>query len=99
MGVGVAIHKLRIPDDAARLIRSLHPTIKRKVRAALQAIVEAPACGKPLKEELAGIRSYRIGRFRIVYRLAEDGSIEVVTLGPRRYVYEETYRKVRHKNR
>lgn len=98
MGSGVANHKLRIPDDVARLIRGLHPTIKKKVRAALHAIVEAPSCGKPLKEELAGLRSFRIGRFRIVYRLAEDRAIEILSLGPRRYVYEETYRKIRREN-
>ncbi len=98
MGSGAVIYKLRIPDDVARLIRGLHPTIKKKVRTALQAIVEAPTGGKPLKEELAGLRSFRIGRFRIVYRLAEDRMIEVVTIGPRRYVYEETYRRVRRTN-
>lgn len=80
------------------LIRSLHPTIKRKVRAALQAIVEVPASGKPLKEELAGLRSYRIGRFRIVYRIAENRSIEIVAIGPRSYIYQETYRRVQGKN-
>lgn len=63
-------HRLRLPDDVALLIRGLHPTIKKKVRAALQAIVEAPTCGKALKEELAGLRSFRIGRFRVVYRIA-----------------------------
>ncbi len=88
-------HQLRIPDEVARLIRGLHPTIKKKVRAALQAIIETPSCGKPLKEELAGLRSYRMGRFRIVYRLAEDRSIEIVAVGPRHCIYEETYRKVR----
>jgi len=64
----------------------------------MQDIVEAPSCGKPLKEELAGLRSYRIGRFRIVYRIAADHSVEVVAIGPRRHIYEETYRKVRDEN-
>ena len=92
------VHELRIPDDVARLIRNLHPIIKKKVRAALQAILEKPTCGKPLKEELAGLRSLRMGRLRIVYRLGEDGTIEVVSIGPRRHVYEETYRKIRRKS-
>lgn len=30
-------HRLRIPDDVVLLVRGLHPTIKKKVRAALQA--------------------------------------------------------------
>lgn len=87
-------HQVRVPDDVAQFIRSLHPTIKRKVRAALQIIAKAPTCGKPLKEELSGLRSYRLGRFRIVYRIAENLLIELVMIGPRKHIYEETYRKV-----
>ena len=88
-------HRLRISDDVALLVRALHPAIKKKVRAALQAIADAPSCGKALKEELAGPRSFRIGSFRVVYRLAEDRTIEVVSIGPRRSIYQETFRKVR----
>jgi hypothetical protein len=29
MGSGAVIHKLRIPDDVAHLIRNLHPRLKR----------------------------------------------------------------------
>jgi mRNA interferase RelE/StbE len=88
------VPRLRIPDDVARLIRTLHPAIKKKVRAALETIVSAPGTGKALKEELAGLRSYRIGKLRIVYRLVGDERVEVVAIGPRRYIYEETYRKL-----
>lgn len=95
MGSGVAADALRLPEDVARLIRGLHPEIKRKVRVAPQAIVEAPTRGKALKDELVGLRSYRLGRLRIVYRIAEDRGIEVVALGPRRYIYDETYRRMR----
>lgn len=82
---------LRIPDDVARLIQGLHPDIERKVCAALEAIIAVPTCGKPLKDELAGLRSYRLARFRIVYRIADDHRIEVVAIGPRRFIYDETY--------
>jgi mRNA interferase RelE/StbE len=88
------IRTLCVPDDVAVLIRGLHPEIKRKVRAALEEIVARPQCGKPLKEALFGLRSFRLGRLRIVYRLAEDRIIEIVALGPRRTIYAETYRKV-----
>ncbi len=88
------LHRLRVPDDVARLVQHLHPVLKQKVRAALQAILEAPACGKPLKEEFIGLRSCRLGRLRIVYRLVEGRVIEVVAIGPRRHIYEETYRRI-----
>ena len=91
----MAVHRLRVPDDVAALVRGLHPSIKKKVRAALAAILDAPESGKALKDELAGLRSYRLGNFRIVYRLAKGRVIEQVAVGPRRHIYEDTYRRVR----
>ncbi len=91
--------QLRLPASVAELVRSLHPEIKKKVRAALQAISQQPKVGKPLKEELSGLRSYRMGRFRIVYRTTEDRVIEVVAIGPRTHIYQETVRLVQRVNR
>lgn len=88
------MRRLKVPDDVAALIRGLHPDLKRKVRSALAYIVDDPALGKVLREELAGLRSYRVGRFRIVYRVAGT-AIEIVAVGPRRTIYEETWRRVR----
>lgn len=89
--------RLRIPDRVAHLIRGLHPDIKRKVRAGLEAIIADPNIGKALKEELSGLRSYRIGRFRIVYRSAPEQGIEIVAVGPRSHIYQETYRLLRRR--
>lgn len=87
--------RLRVPEEVARRLRGLHPDIKHKVRRALQAVLDDSLAGKPLKEELEGLRSYRIGRLRIVYRQADDGNVEIIAVGPRRNIYEETYRIVR----
>lgn len=86
--------RLKIPDDVAKLIRGLHPDLKRKLRSALDDIVADPAIGKQLRDELAGLRSCRISRFRIVYRVL-GVTIEIVAVGPRRTIYEETWRRVR----
>jgi mRNA-degrading endonuclease RelE of RelBE toxin-antitoxin system len=50
------------------------------------------ASGKDLQDELTGLKSYRIGTFRIIYRLVEKHHIEVVAIGPRKNIYQETYR-------
>lgn len=86
--------KLRIPDHIAALIRGLHPHLKKKVKGALQALLSDPHGGKALKDSLNGLRSLRVGRFRVVCRLGKGGHIEVVALGPRDRIYEETYRIV-----
>lgn len=88
------MRRLRVSDDVASSIRGLHPDLKRKVRCALRDILDDPTIGKLLRDELAGLHSCRIGRFRIVYRAA-GSVIEIVAVGPRRTIYEETWRRVR----
>lgn len=88
------LYRLRVPPQIVTLIGGLHPQIKKKVRAALELILSNPHSGKALKDELAGLRSFRVGRFRIVYRIAAGRVIELVAVGPRERIYEETYRLI-----
>ena len=44
------------------------PHLKKKVKSSLQIILSDPETGKALKDELAGLRSFRVSRFRIIYR-------------------------------
>jgi mRNA interferase RelE/StbE len=90
-------HRLRVPTPVADLVRGLHPDLKRKVRAGLDAIRVDPAAGKELRDELAGLRSLRVGRLRIVYRVAPKHVIDLVAVGPRRSIYQETLRLLRRK--
>jgi mRNA interferase RelE/StbE len=82
--------RLGVPNEVAGLIRGMHPHLKKKVRASLKLIMADPAEGKPLRDELAGLRSFRVGKFRIIYT-AKKNIIEIVTVGPRERIYEETY--------
>ena len=93
------MYKLRVPDHLAEFIRGLHPEIKRKVKGSLKNIATEPNAGKPLKEELEGLRSFRVSRFRIVYRIAEPGEIQIIAIGPRERIYEETYRLIRKESK
>ena len=90
--MNAGMYKLRIPDEIAALIRSLHPFLKRKIRASLQTIVSDPHAGKALKDELIGLRSFRVGRLRIIYRISDKKEIEIIAVGPRDRIYEETLR-------
>ena len=87
-------YKLKISNEILELIRHLHPDIRQKVRAALVNIVRNPSCGKSLRGELTGMKSFRINKLRIIYRLTED-VIEIITVGPRRSIYEETLRLIK----
>lgn len=84
--------ELRIPTEVAAFIRGLHPDLKKSVRKALTAILTEPDVGKSLKDELSGLSSYRIKRFRVIYRRGPGQRIEIIAIGPRRYIYEETFK-------
>jgi len=89
------LFKVRVPDDIAEAIGGLHPKLKRKVKFALKDILSDPHSGKSLKNDLKGLHSYKVGRFRIIYRIASNRIVEIVAMGPRRKIYEETYFYVR----
>ncbi|HWP90747.1 MAG TPA: type II toxin-antitoxin system RelE/ParE family toxin [Thermodesulfobacteriota bacterium] len=91
-------YKLKLSDDVRDLVSHLHPEIKRKVRTALSKIIKDPLSGKGLRGELQGMRSLRVSKFRIIYRPVPD-IIEVIAIGPRRTIYEETLRLIRKERR
>jgi len=83
-------YQLRMPDEVASVIRGMHPELKKKIKMGLSAIMEEPYIGKMLRNELAGLRSFRVSKFRIIYRIGKK-EVEIVAVGPRIRIYEETY--------
>ena len=82
----------RLPDDIVELVRKMHPTLKANIRQALHLIGENPYAGKLLKDELADLRSYRVKKYRVIYRIcSQDKILEIVAIGPRKRIYEETF--------
>ena len=57
----------------------------------MKIILSEPHSGKALMEELSGLRSFRISSFRIIYRIKEPERIDLVAIGPRERIYEETF--------
>ncbi len=94
MGWVRLMHKLVVPNDLRELIKTMHPSLKKKVKTSLEIILSEPYSGKALKDELSGLRSFRISSFRIIYKIEEPEQIELVAIGPRERIYEETFRHI-----
>ena len=76
-----------IPPHVAEVIRSLHPDLKRSIKAAVRAIATDPECGEPLLRELNGLWKYRVRRFRIVYIVdRKTRVIRLMAVGHRQHV-------------
>lgn len=81
------------------MIRVLPPSFKKQVRAGLEAIQENPHIGKSLKDELRGLWSYRVNRYRIIYRIEHRRvEIQIIDLGPRAMIYDRILDWVRRLN-
>ena len=92
MRVREARHRLVVPGDIRELIRTLHPSLKKKIKSSLKMVLSDPYCGKSLRDELAGLRSLRVSSFRVIYGIKDPEQIELVAIGPRGRIYEETFR-------
>lgn len=86
------MYNLRLPDYLVQLIRGLHPDIKGRILWSLRTLVNDPYSGKRLKDEMEELRSFKVKRLRIIYRLVMQEEIQIVTIGPKEQIYEETYR-------
>ncbi len=80
--------RLELSDRAKHQLRSLPPGVRGRLRDALTKIAVNPEGGKHLRGEFAGLRSWRIGVYRIIYQYSQ-GVIMVVTLGHRSTIYRQ----------
>ncbi len=92
------MYKLIVPKDIRELISKMHPSLKRKIKASLKMILSEPHSGKAPMGELSGLRSFRVSSFRIIYRVKEPEQIDLIAIGPRERIYEETFRIIQKGN-
>lgn len=82
--------------QAARGVRKLDPQIRHRVRAAAETLRQDPYRGKPLQFQLKGMRSWRTGDYRIVWRVREMAvEILIVEIGHRREIYDKVRSRLR----
>ena len=74
--------------DLEKIFRSDKKLYQRFVNA-LQVIAQNPMEGKPLHGELKGLRSYRLGSYRILYEVRHgELLVVIIDLGHRREIYK-----------
>jgi mRNA-degrading endonuclease RelE of RelBE toxin-antitoxin system len=72
--------RLRIAGPVEAEWSTLAADDRSAVRVALERIDDDPLAGAPLYAPLRGLWSYRVGPFRIVYRIVADARLIVVLL-------------------
>lgn len=79
------VYDSKIPDD----VKSLGASEKKRIETAIDnKLKHSPLrYGKPLQHSLSGLRSMRVGDYRVVFKIAED-TILVVLIAHRSVVYK-----------
>ncbi len=67
-------------------LRRRQPRLSVKLLDKLESLAEDPLAGKPLTGPLKGLRSLRVGEWRIIYEVRKD-AVVVLTVNLRREVY------------
>lgn len=79
--------RLRYLPVAKEAAQRLTPAVKPLIKERIEGLLDNPYAGKELVEELSGFRSLVISKYRVIYRLHEDTSIDIHYIGHRRDVY------------
>jgi mRNA interferase RelE/StbE len=70
------------------LTKKNKPLRERILKSIEEKLKENPYVGKPLSYDLAGLRSLRVGKYRVIYKIDEKNKIIwLVTVGHREKVY------------
>lgn len=86
--------RLVISPQAQKQLKAIKQSHNLAVKLALIDIKENPNLGKSLARELAGKFSYRVGIYRIIYKVNEnDKVIYILTAGHRSNIYKEKLAK------
>ena len=82
------MYKLHIANKAKKELKKISRLHKLAILSALEDLKEDPLLGKPLARELTGRFTFRVGVYRIIYKInQQDKIIEILTTGHRSTIY------------
>ena len=82
------VFRLVLTKKVQKELERIDPRYLPRIKAVLLSLQDDPYLGKKLEGELADLRSYRIGPYRILYRVKQkELVILVITIGHRQGVY------------
>lgn len=83
-------YQIKFTPESARILSNLHPENKKQIKASFKVLQQNPNIGSDLQEELSGFKSYKLKRYRILYKIDEKRNcIHIYHIGHRSDVYEQ----------
>ena len=77
---------VRLSRTAEKALAGLEQRILDRLKASVRELAGNPLLGKKLKGDSEGLRSYRLGSYRIVYRFTRELG-EIISADHRKDIY------------
>jgi addiction module RelE/StbE family toxin len=82
------MYKIEISPRAKGQLKKLKIKYKLSISSIIEDLKEDPFLGKPLNRDFLGKYSYRVGVYRIIYRInIKKNLVEIITAGHRSVIY------------
>lgn len=81
-------YKIQIHRDVLQSLKKMDNNLKRRSESTLQDLLQDPFRYKPLRYNLKGLYSARIGNFRLIYEVEAD-TITVYAFEHRKRAYKQ----------
>jgi mRNA interferase RelE/StbE len=82
--------RIQFTPEAAKLIAKLHPDNKKLIKEGIKLLRQNPYVRGDLQEELSDFKSYKLKRYRVIYKIIEEQkTIHIYYVGHRSDVYEQ----------
>ncbi len=85
--------KIALWPEAEKDLSRLTRPIRRTILHACHEIFDDWSIGKQLTGTLRAYRVHRVGVYRILYKIRESSSIEIVAIGHRKDIYERVAKR------
>lgn len=83
------MYSVKLTASAKRELKNISKLNREAVSAMIEELKTDPLLGKPLGRELTGMFSFKVGVYRIVYRVKpKDKQVVVLRVGHRSKVYQ-----------
>ena len=80
-------YTLVIPPKILKKLKKLDPVTKERITEKIEEILTDPTKFKLLRYELKGLRSARVGKWRIIYEIDND-KIVILSVSLRKKAYD-----------
>ena len=75
-------------EKSFRDITKKDKQLRERIIKSIEKLKDNPYSGKPLSYDLTGLRSLRVGKYRVIYKIDEENKvIWLITVGHRKKVY------------